>query len=111
MIGIALASAHWVIWANVIIFGLAYGGVIALSAPIVSEICGLANVGRNVGTLTGARAIGVLLGPWSVGVTEWWFNSYTEPLLACAFIGFASAVCMERSSCSGPAIAAVAGAS
>jgi OFA family oxalate/formate antiporter-like MFS transporter len=70
MFGIALASAHWIIWANVVVFGLAYGGVISLSAPIVSEICGPANVGRNVGTLTGARAIGVLLGPWSVGVTD-----------------------------------------
>jgi MFS transporter, OFA family, oxalate/formate antiporter len=109
MFGIALASAHWVIWANVVIFGLAYGGVITLTAPIVSEICGPANVGRNVGTLTGARAIGVLLGPWSVGVTEWWLNSYTEPLLACAFIGLASAVCMERAGGRGPAIAVVAG--
>jgi MFS family permease len=110
MIGIAVASAHWVIWANVAVFGLAYGGVITLSAPIVSEVCGPTNVGRNVGTLTGARAIGVLLGPRSVGVTEWWLNSYTEPLLACAFIGLASAICMERSGGRGPALAAVAGA-
>jgi OFA family oxalate/formate antiporter-like MFS transporter len=97
MAGIALASAHWVIWCCVAIFGLTYGGVVALSAPIVSEICGAVNFGRNVGTLMGARAVGVLVGPWSVGVTEWWLNSYTGPLLACAFIGLASAVCMERS--------------
>ena len=25
----------------------------------------------------GARAIGVLLGPWSVEVAEWWLDSYT----------------------------------
>jgi MFS family permease len=110
MFGIALASAHWAMWADVAVFGLAYGGVITLSAPIVSEICGPANVGRNVGALTGARAIGVLLGPWSVGVAEWWSNSYTAPLLACAFIGLASAVCMECSGGRVPAIAAVAGA-
>jgi OFA family oxalate/formate antiporter-like MFS transporter len=97
MVGIALASAHWVIWGSVAIFGLTYGGVIALSAPIVSEICGAVNIGKNVGTLMGARAVGVLVGPWSVGVAEWWLNSYTGPLLACAFVGVASAVCMERS--------------
>jgi MFS transporter, OFA family, oxalate/formate antiporter len=108
MIGIALGSTHWVMWSNVVIFGLAYGGVLALSAPIVSEICGPVNVGKNVGTLMGARAIGVLLGPWSVGVTEWWLNSYTEPLLACAVVGLASAICMERSGGRGSAIAAVA---
>ena len=111
MMGIALASAHWVMWSNVVIFGLAYGGVLALSAPIVSEICGAANVGRNVGTLMGARAIGVLVGPWSVGVSEWWLNSYTLPLLACAVVGLASAICMERSGGKGSAIAAVARAS
>jgi MFS family permease len=97
MAGIALASAHWVIWCSVAIFGLTYGGVIALSAPIVSEICGAVNVGKNVGTLMGARAAGVLVGPWSVGVTEWWLNSYTGPLLACAVVGLASAFCMQRS--------------
>jgi OFA family oxalate/formate antiporter-like MFS transporter len=97
MVGIALASAHSILWCSVAIFGLTYGGVIALSAPIVSEICGAANVGRNVGTLMGARAIGVLLGPWSVGVTEWLLDSYTLPLLACALIGLGSAICIERS--------------
>jgi MFS family permease len=97
MVGIALAPSHWEIWCSVAIFGLTYGGVLALSAPIVSEICGAVNIGKNVGTLMGARAVGVLVGPWSVGVTEWWLNSYTGPLLACAFIGLASAVCMERS--------------
>ena len=76
---------------------LIIAAVLALSAPIVSEICGAVNIGKNVGTLMGARAVGVLVGPWSVGVTEWWINSYTGPLLACAFIGLASAVCMERS--------------
>jgi MFS family permease len=97
MMGIALASMHWLIWCAVAVFGLTYGGVLALSAPIVSEICGAVNVGKNVGTLMGARAIGVLLGPWSVGVAEWWLDSYTAPLLACAFIGLASALSIERS--------------
>jgi MFS family permease len=97
MAGIALAFAHWVIWCSVAVFGLAYGGVLALSAPIVSEICGAVNVGKNVGTLMGARAVGVLVGPWSVGVAEWWLNSYTAPLLASALVGIASAFCMERS--------------
>ena len=97
MIGIALASTHWMIWCSVAIFGLTYGGVLALSAPIVSETCGAANVGKNVGTLMGARAIGVLLGPWSVGVAEWWLGNYTVPLLACVLIGLSSAVSMERS--------------
>jgi len=108
MVGVALASAHWVIWTSVAIFGLAYGGVLALSAPIVSEICGAANVGKNVGVLMGARAIGVLLGPWSVGVAEYWMNSYTEPLIACAFVGLASAACMARSGRRAAAIIAVA---
>jgi OFA family oxalate/formate antiporter-like MFS transporter len=97
MIGIALPSTHWVIWSSVLVFGLTYGGVLALSAPIVSEICGPVNGGKNVGTLMGARAIGVLLGPWSVGVAQWWLDSYTAPLLVCALIGMASAMSMERS--------------
>ncbi len=97
MMGIAMASMHWLIWCAVAVFGLTYGGVLALSAPIVSEICGAVNVGKNVGTLMGARAIGVLLGPWSVGVAEWWLDSYTAPLLACSFVGLASALSIERS--------------
>ncbi len=98
MVGIATASAHWIIWSNVALFGLTYGGVIALSAPIVAEICGGVDVGRNVGTLISARAVGVLVGPWSVGVTQWWTGSYTAPLLTCALLGLVAAVCFERSS-------------
>jgi MFS family permease len=97
MIGIALADTHWTIWFSVGVFGLTYGGVLALSAPIASETCGAVNVGKNVGTLMGARAIGVLLGPWSVGIAEWWLGDYTLPLLACALIGLASAASMDRS--------------
>lgn len=97
MIGIALANTHWAIWCSVAVFGLTYGGVLALSAPIASETCGAANVGKNVGILMGARAIGVLMGPWSVGVAEWWLGDYRMPLLACAFIGLASAISMGRS--------------
>jgi MFS family permease len=97
MIGIALANTHSMIWWSVGVFGLTYGGVLALSAPITSEICGAADVGKNVGTLMGARAIGVLLGPWSVGIAEWWLADYRFPLLACALIGLTSAVAMGRS--------------
>lgn len=97
MFGIALASTHSTIWCSVGAFGLTYGGVLALSAPITSEICGAADVGKNVGTLMGARAIGVLLGPWSVGIAEWWLDDYRLPLLACASIGLASAIAMGRS--------------
>jgi MFS family permease len=97
MAGVALAPTHWLIWCSVAIFGIAYGGVMALSAPIASEICGAANVGKNVGVLMGARAVGVLVGPWSVGVAEWALGSYTAPLFACALVGMASALCMERS--------------
>jgi MFS family permease len=97
MVGIAAASAHWIIWSNVALFGLTYGAVIALSAPIVSVICGGVDVGRNVGTLISARAVGVLVGPWSVGVTQWSTGSFTAPLLICALLGLIAAVCFERS--------------
>jgi MFS family permease len=93
---LALVQVHWAIWADMTLFGLSYGGIIALTAPIVAEICGHANVGRNVGTLISARAVGVLLGPWAVGLATWWLGAYTWPLIACALVGVMAGICMER---------------
>jgi OFA family oxalate/formate antiporter-like MFS transporter len=97
MVGLALAPVHWLLWASVSVFGVTYGAVIALSAPIVSQICGSVDMGRNVGVLMAGRAVGVLVGPWSVALTEYWTGSYTWPLLACALIGLTASLCMERS--------------
>jgi MFS family permease len=97
MLGLALGSSHVVLWFCAAVFGVSYGAVIALSAPIVTEICGAADTGRNVGVLMGARAIGVLLGPWSVGLAQWMLGAYTLPLAACALVGLAAAACMARS--------------
>jgi len=93
---LGLVQHHGVIWVDVVIFGLAYGGIIALTAPINAEICGPANSGRNIGTLMSARAIGVFVGPWAVGVSEWWLGDYRLPMLGCAVMGIATAICMDR---------------
>jgi MFS family permease len=96
MAGIALAQSHWMLWLNVAVFGLAYGAVIALSAPIVTEICGTDHISRNVGVLMGGRAVGILVGPWSVGYAEFYLKTYEWPLLGSALAGAAATLCLVR---------------
>jgi MFS family permease len=83
----------WELWADAVLFGCGYGGITALIGPIAAETTRTNVVGRAVGLLMTARALGILLGPWAVGVGVLWSGHYVMPLAACAALaGVAAAM-------------------
>lgn len=95
MIAINVVVPHlWSLAVLMFVFGAAYGGFNALLGPLAMKICGKAHVGRAVGVLATTRAIGMLLGPWTVGVTAMWWGSYSLPFVGCGLIALMSATLM-----------------
>lgn len=92
---LALAESRqlWELWADAVLFGCGYGGITALIGPIAAETTRTNIVGRAVGLLMTARALGILFGPWAVGVGVLWSGHYLMPLVVCAAIaGVAAAM-------------------
>ncbi|MBU2644669.1 MFS transporter [bacterium] len=95
-----LASASFamlVIFA--IILGFGYGGFIALSPTVASELFGLVGLGSILGTLYTAAGFGGLLGPPMAGFLIDTTGSYTIAIIAAltmAFLAFLLLIPIER---------------
>jgi MFS family permease len=86
------ATNFWELGGGAALFGLGYGGVIGLTGPIVAEVLGVRGICASVGFVTTSRALGILLGPWAVGVTAHRLGSYDVPFLACASLALIAAL-------------------
>lgn len=84
----------WVFSGILFIFGAAYGSFNALIAPLAAKVCGQDSVGQAVGALATSRAIGVLVGPWMVGLSVDWIGSYALPFAACSLLAVCSCILM-----------------
>ncbi len=62
-----LARELWMLYLFAIIFGFAYGGVIALQSLAVAELFGLSSLGILVGSVTCSYTIGGAIGPFLAG--------------------------------------------
>ena len=87
-----LASNAWEMSSDAALYGLGYGGVIGLTGPIVAEVLGVRRICTSVGFVTTSRALGILIGPWAVGVTAHRLGSYDVPFLACAGLALIAAI-------------------
>jgi MFS family permease len=94
--GLALFPDPWELGCDAVLYGLGYGGVIGLLAPVVSEILGTRGICRSLGWVTTSRAVGILIGPWAVGVFAYWLGSYTLPFLSCALLALIAALLLEK---------------
>jgi MFS family permease len=88
-IGMALALAIWVIAMNVwtlaafaFIFGVFYGGWVAVLPAVVMDYFGGRNVSGLIGILYTSVAFGTLIGPSAAGFAFDLTHSYTLPILA-----------------------------
>jgi MFS family permease len=88
-IGMAAALAIWVIstsfWplaAFALLFGLFYGGWVAILPAVVMDHFGGRNVSAIIGILYTSVAIGTLVGPSAAGFIFDMSRSYTVPILA-----------------------------
>jgi MFS transporter, OFA family, oxalate/formate antiporter len=87
-----LATNRWELGGDAALYGLGYGGVIGLTGPIVAEVVGVRGICASVGFVTTSRALGILVGPWAVGVTVHRLGSYDVPFLTCASLALIAAL-------------------
>jgi len=89
--GMALAFAVWLmatsLWplaAFALLFGLFYGGWVALMPAVVADYFPGRNIGGVLGILSLSIAFGTLIGPSAAGFAFDFSRSYTVPILASA---------------------------
>ena len=95
-------AASYVLWISTtryavllvfaVIFGIAYGGFIALSPAVMAELFGTAGMGRVVGVLYTSAGFGALIGPPVAGLIIDRTDSYRWAIgtaMALAFVGWA----------------------
>jgi MFS family permease len=103
--GMALALALWVIsttiWslaAFAFVYGVFYGGWVAVLPAVVMDQFGGRNVSGIIGVLYTSVAFGTLIGPSAVGFAFDLSHSYTLPILASAGANIIAAVIVAATS-------------
>lgn len=76
-----LASSFWPLAVFALLFGLFYGGWVAILPAVVMDQFGGRNVSGIIGILYTSVAIGTLVGPSAAGFIFDMSNSYTLPIL------------------------------
>jgi MFS family permease len=94
------ASDYALLAVFAVLFGVFYGGCVALLPTIVMDLYGARAVSGIIGCLYTGAGIGTLLGPWLAGAAYDAYGSYSVPILAgaaCAFLAAASVLPLLRS--------------
>jgi MFS family permease len=104
-IGMAFALAVWVIstgiWslaAFALVYGVFYGGWVAVLPSVVMDYFGGRNVSGIIGILYTSVAFGTLIGPSAAGFAFDLSHSYTLPILCSAGTNIAAAVIVAATS-------------
>jgi MFS transporter, OFA family, oxalate/formate antiporter len=79
-----LSTAFWSLAGFALVFGLFYGGWVALLPAVVADYFGGRNVAGMIGILYTSIALGTLIGPSAAGFAYDLNHSYTLPILASA---------------------------
>jgi MFS family permease len=97
--GMALALAVWVIATNIwslaafaFVYGVFYGGWVAVLPAVVMDYFGGRNVSGIIGILYTSVAFGTLIGPSAAGFVFDLGHSYTVPILASAGANIIAAI-------------------
>jgi predicted MFS family arabinose efflux permease len=103
--GMALALAVWVIATNIwslalfaFVFGVFYGGWVAVLPAVVMDYFGGRNVSGLIGILYTSVAFGTLIGPSAAGFAFDLSHSYTLPILASAAANIVAALIVAATS-------------
>ena len=90
-----LAAGYAALFAFALLFGLAYGGIVALLPAIATDLFGHRAVSGIIGTLYSGAAFGNLLGPVGAGAAFDRFGSYAAVqwtcIAICALAAYAAA--------------------
>ncbi len=94
-LGMALVQAWWFLstdfWALVlyaVLFGLTYGGYVALAPALIADYFGAKNVGGILGVLYSGTALGILIGPVVAGFAFDLTGGYALPIAVSASAAF-----------------------
>jgi MFS family permease len=103
--GMALALAVWVIATNIwslaafaFVYGVFYGGWVAVLPAVVMDYFGGRNVSGIIGILYTSVAFGTLIGPSAAGFAFDVGHSYTVPILASAGANIIAAIIVASTS-------------
>jgi MFS family permease len=94
----ALSTTFWPLAAFAFVFGVAYGGWVALLPSVVMDSFGGRNVSGIIGVLYTSAGIGTLIGPSAAGFAFDISHSYTLPILASAAGNVIAALIMALTS-------------
>jgi MFS transporter, OFA family, oxalate/formate antiporter len=94
----ALSTTFWPLAAFALVFGVAYGGWVALLPSVVMDYFGGRNVSGIIGVLYTSAGIGTLIGPSAAGFAFDISHSYTLPILASAAGNVIAALIMALTS-------------
>lgn len=91
LIGMAFAMVIWAVAANVwalaafaFVYGMFYGGWVAVLPAVVMDYFGGRNVSGIIGVLYTSVAFGTLVGPSAAGFAYDWSHSYALPIMLSA---------------------------
>jgi MFS family permease len=101
-------SSYPVLLVFAVIFGVAYGGFIALSPAVMADLFGTAAMGQLVGVLYTSAAFGALLGPPLAGLAVDRTGSYRWALAAASASAFVGWLILSRLPTPAPATGSTA---
>jgi MFS family permease len=87
-------QSFWLLAGFAVIFGVCYGGYVALVPTLVMDRYGARSVSGIIGFLYTGAGLGTLLGPWLAGAAYDLLGSYDVPILAGALSGFLACACI-----------------
>jgi MFS family permease len=88
------AQSYWLLALFAVVFGLCYGGYVALLPTLVMDRYGARSVSGIIGFLYTGAGLGTLLGPWLAGVAYDALGAYDLPIVAGAACAFLAAACI-----------------
>ncbi len=88
------SASYWMLALFAVVFGICYGGYVALIPTIVMDLYGARAVAGIIGFLYTGCGIGTLLGPWLAGAAYDALGSYSVPILAGTLSFFVAAACV-----------------
>jgi predicted MFS family arabinose efflux permease len=86
----AIASTPFAFAIPAFVFGACYGGMSALTGPSAAETFGRHQLGRSVGRMMTAWALGILTGPWLVAVASERLGEHRTTWMVCAALSVIS---------------------
>ncbi len=94
------AGELWAFYLFAMVFGFAYGGIVALQSPLAADLFGLKAhgtiLGINATTVAVGHAIGPLMAGWIFDISGSYFIAFVI-ILACSVIGLLFAITLKPS--------------